>query len=387
VSDVTRALETTDHAVSPFAAVQSALTPASDDARNVVREGLPPTYRMRADAHYVDELDTPAIVRVQMIRVQAIEDSDDTNAIPPSLVDSVRQHGVIEPLIVQKRERRYRLIAGMKRLAAARQAGLQEVPCLVRRIDDDEAKAVAAALRVSQPRPNRERHVAETGNTDSATNESRATNLRLLDDAIAASLSAVVSSTSLLTESGPQLARAVARDLICAEGRRARALFQVAQALRNGVVIDRRVVAAAAVVQDVVDMLEAEAQLRRFTVTTEVDVAESTVIRVNQELLASALFGGALMIAASLACSERPVLTVTATREPAGQVALSVTQRSVPVPATWPRGADVIDAVAVAPLVALRHVAEACGGVLFTTRLSDGARLALNLPIADERRL
>jgi ParB family transcriptional regulator, chromosome partitioning protein len=45
-----------------------------------------------------------------------------------SLADSIRQHGVLQPLLVVPRENGYRLIAGERRLRAARIAGLTEVP-------------------------------------------------------------------------------------------------------------------------------------------------------------------------------------------------------------------------------------------------------------------
>ena len=45
-----------------------------------------------------------------------------------TLADSIRQHGVLQPLLVVPTENGYRLIAGERRLRAARMAGLTEVP-------------------------------------------------------------------------------------------------------------------------------------------------------------------------------------------------------------------------------------------------------------------
>lgn len=62
------------------------------------------------------------------------------------LAESVRQHGIIQPLVVTRGERgRYRLIAGERRLRAARQAGLDTVPVVVREEADSE-DALALAL-------------------------------------------------------------------------------------------------------------------------------------------------------------------------------------------------------------------------------------------------
>jgi ParB family chromosome partitioning protein len=45
-----------------------------------------------------------------------------------ALADSIREHGILQPLLVVSRENGYRLIAGERRLRAARMAGLTEVP-------------------------------------------------------------------------------------------------------------------------------------------------------------------------------------------------------------------------------------------------------------------
>jgi ParB family chromosome partitioning protein len=54
------------------------------------------------------------------------------------LVDSIRQHGIIQPLIVRPIDGRHELIAGERRWRAAQQAGLLEVPVIVRVATDLE---------------------------------------------------------------------------------------------------------------------------------------------------------------------------------------------------------------------------------------------------------
>jgi ParB family chromosome partitioning protein len=54
------------------------------------------------------------------------------------LVDSIRQHGIIQPLIVRKVDGRHELIAGERRWRAALEVGLAEVPVLVRSATDLE---------------------------------------------------------------------------------------------------------------------------------------------------------------------------------------------------------------------------------------------------------
>ena len=59
------------------------------------------------------------------------------------LAQSIRRHGVLQPLSVRRIEGGYQLIAGERRLRAAQLAGLTEVPCLVMRMTDRESGMVA----------------------------------------------------------------------------------------------------------------------------------------------------------------------------------------------------------------------------------------------------
>jgi hypothetical protein len=118
------------------------------------REGLPPAFRMRADAHYVEQLDgaMPAVT-VQFIAVHAIDVSDASADALPSLVDSIKRHGVLEPVVVQRNNGTYKTITGRKRLAAARAAGLRDVPCLVHHVSDERAQMLRELLRSPAPAP------------------------------------------------------------------------------------------------------------------------------------------------------------------------------------------------------------------------------------------
>jgi len=59
------------------------------------------------------------------------------------LADSMRTHGVVQPLVVRSCSSGYELIAGERRLMAARQAGLQQVPVVVRECGDREMLELA----------------------------------------------------------------------------------------------------------------------------------------------------------------------------------------------------------------------------------------------------
>ncbi len=58
------------------------------------------------------------------------------------LVDSIREHGVLQPLLVRAAGDDYQLIAGERRLRAAREAGLESVPAIVMEVSDQQAVEV-----------------------------------------------------------------------------------------------------------------------------------------------------------------------------------------------------------------------------------------------------
>jgi len=66
------------------------------------------------------------------------------------LAASIREHGVVEPILVRKQGQRYRIVAGERRWRAAQRAGLTEVPVLVREASDAEAFELALVENVQR---------------------------------------------------------------------------------------------------------------------------------------------------------------------------------------------------------------------------------------------
>ena len=60
-----------------------------------------------------------------------------------ALADSIRLNGILQPLTVRKHEEQYELIAGERRLRAAKLAGLTSVPCIIMDINDRNAAILA----------------------------------------------------------------------------------------------------------------------------------------------------------------------------------------------------------------------------------------------------
>jgi ParB family chromosome partitioning protein len=59
------------------------------------------------------------------------------------LADSIRSHGIVQPLLVRRQDERYELIAGERRWRAARLAGLTKVPVVVRDVPDKDLLEIA----------------------------------------------------------------------------------------------------------------------------------------------------------------------------------------------------------------------------------------------------
>lgn len=59
------------------------------------------------------------------------------------LAESIRQHGILQPLSVRRMGTGYELIAGERRLRAGVMAGLTEIPCIVMQMDDRESGLAA----------------------------------------------------------------------------------------------------------------------------------------------------------------------------------------------------------------------------------------------------
>lgn len=66
--------------------------------------------------------------------------SDLSHEAVADLVQSIKEVGIIEPLVVRKKEEYYDLIAGHRRLVAAGIAGLTKAPCLIVEADDLKAE-------------------------------------------------------------------------------------------------------------------------------------------------------------------------------------------------------------------------------------------------------
>jgi ParB family transcriptional regulator, chromosome partitioning protein len=112
------------------------------------RIGLPETHRMRHDTHFVDQLARPGGEAIG--RLIPIEDIEPNPSQPrqalgdlTELTASIREKGILEPLLVRKVGGRFEIIAGERRYRAAVEAGLGELPCVIRESSDAEMMELA----------------------------------------------------------------------------------------------------------------------------------------------------------------------------------------------------------------------------------------------------
>jgi len=112
--------------------------------------GLPESKRMRHDSHFVDEITGPH-------RGEAVGRMIDIRRIVPNphqprkqfgdlsdMVASIKEKGILEPILVRSHEGQFEIVAGERRYQAATAAGLQRVPCI--EIDVDQRGMLEISL-------------------------------------------------------------------------------------------------------------------------------------------------------------------------------------------------------------------------------------------------
>jgi ParB family chromosome partitioning protein len=103
---------------------------------------------MRHDRHFVDELSQRMGEGIgRMVRVTAITANHDQPRENlgdlQDLIGSIAKHGVLEPLLVRRREGGYELVSGERRFHAAMHVGLTELPCIELEVSDQQALEIA----------------------------------------------------------------------------------------------------------------------------------------------------------------------------------------------------------------------------------------------------
>lgn len=338
------------------------------------REGLPPSYRMRADAHYVDHLESRQSAEHEWLDPAVIDAPapGDDGALG-ELVDSIRRFGVLQPLLVQNRDGRYRLIAGQKRRRAAMIAGVHRVPCMVHEVSDEDARALGAAANI---RSSSERAAAPAPPTvDTSSDVSR-------------SLETLLFCANLVSGVPSELSRGISSDLIGAESWRAFCLVELTRISQHGAAAGRKLVTPRSVIDRVERSFVAESRLRNVAMETSTQIPDGRFVVADEQLLALAISGAVIATMALFDRAGRSAMQVSVQSDAAGKASFVVAQSSVAMPDTWASRAfdkDWTDrpggAAAVASMLALKRIAEVSGGTAAAACTRRGTTITLTVPM------
>lgn len=115
-----------------------ALIPSDHKKTADVQPKSPQTENKRTPAENVQTL---RISEIEPNRSQPRKNFDEDSLV--ELSDSIKQFGVIQPLIVQKKGSRYEIIAGERRWRAAKKAGIKSVPVIVKEYTPQEVMEIS----------------------------------------------------------------------------------------------------------------------------------------------------------------------------------------------------------------------------------------------------
>jgi len=94
----------------------------------------------------VSELKREFIEKIEITKIVSNKFQPRNNFVEEKLqelVESIKEHGVIQPIIVRKVSEGYELIAGERRFLAAQRIGLQEIPAIVKNVTDQKSLELA----------------------------------------------------------------------------------------------------------------------------------------------------------------------------------------------------------------------------------------------------
>ena len=325
--------------------------------RATEREGLPRSYRMRADAHYVDQLESAAPPVIRLLACAHIECTD----LPPAdhlepLVRSIRTHGVLQPLLIRRHAGRYTLMAGRRRLAAAIAAGLASVPCVLHDID---ASAVAGVAEAENLRADDGRHTHEA--------ERQAAHVVL--QSLAADLTTIRTALSLLKGRHQRgLAPRVAGDLIEAQTVRAE---WIVSCLSGGLEDSRRS-SVAAIIQRVSDAFAAQTTLTGLQLECHVTPAAATW-KLAEDPATTVIMGAVFATLALVDGAAAPKIELHADSTLRGALKVETIQRVSPLSAH----AEQDPIVDLALRTARRVVAQYGGSAELTALPGSGSQLQI----------
>jgi hypothetical protein len=275
----------------------------ADAPRSRSREGLPPAFRMRHASHYVEQLmgDGP-IQSVRQIPIDQVVGPDVTADVT-DLAASIREVGLLQPLLVTSCESsRFELVAGRHRLFAARKAGLASVPCLLVNADGDAANMLKehTERRSTVEATVEERAAAAAPGPVSAEAAGTAEVLRTAFSEISNSMRFIDSLAPIARTNDSGLRATMIVNAISVEAHRATTLAAAASLLTRREPLNLAPVDCASVLQTIRSEVKVEARLKGVAIDWSESVALARTVA-DSEALST---GWSALIHAMLALAE-----------------------------------------------------------------------------------
>jgi hypothetical protein len=336
------------------------------------REGLPRGYRMRADQHYVDQLSGPSAgqpVRMVPLAQIDIQESTSRSDLRP-LVESIRAHGIVHPVVLRRHQSRYEVVTGRKRLIAAQMLRLATVPSLVQELSD----AAAAAL-----------DVADNLRVGSSVAQERSSPLAVAAQRLIAAHVSTIVGCADLQDTTFGLDRA-SLNMLKAQAWRAGRLIAAVDLIASEPMPVRRERLLASIVDEVIEGFEPECRLSGVTI--RVDAIETQSSKgINGAQLGAGLAGALLATIPLVERASRPTISIRVANRGTAGVAIELSQTDAAIaPSLVDRFFDGVASVdrpggyaAALGALAAKALADAHGGEATFEAIEGGSRLVMLL--------
>ena len=236
-----------------------------------------------------------------------------TPALRP-LIESIRLHGIVHPLLVRRRDSQYVVLAGRKRLVAAQTLQLAAVPCLVQEVTDSEAAALTVADNV------------RVGPSPSGVDDS---GVPAVDTAIATHLASIAKCADMCGDGGSLQRQTL--DLLKAHAWRAARLMDARNLIVDGRCASPRERSIASILDEIIEGFATECRLSGITIRADVrESLSSAGLHDNQ--LTAGVCGALLAVLPLVEPAVRPSIVIKASNSNSQGVAIDVVQTSTPIP-------------------------------------------------------
>lgn len=329
-----------------------------------------------------DDSSTPSAAPSLPVRMLRVDQVDPRNAIesavPGEILESVRRHGLLPPILVRQTDAGYELVTGSRWLAAAKAADLTRLPCQVCDVDDEEARVLLELDRFEAQQAKR---------SGSERRPDWTTVLGPTLSEIADSLGAAKSCWGLSAEGPERPYHRTVSEVTRVELQRATWIVEALGVLGERPVLDKRTQNLGALLDRVFQATQPERRLANIRLLA--NLSEASIVLTGDERLLVMAYGGALQAMLTLVSHAKSAVVrcEVIARESAAVVELSQDRFTPPHPlierffdeSYHGRPGGYGAAVA---LAAARRVMELHGGsATAQAEESGGFRIALQLPL------